>query len=240
MVGTDISIGDTVMTDARGVVQIRFLDDTELVVGPRSALVIRDYLLREDKSEGRMVLDALAGTFRFVTGIGRKDQYQINTPTATLGVRGTAFDFHVEPLLTTAMAYEGVVIMCDEDGEGCAQLSATCEIGQTDKKNAKVLGIGRGAEGIDSRFFRTAFRFAVSQSGLLPDFRIANARRCSRSVPVVASFRASSAGNAPGVEEPPGEEPPVEEPPVEPPSSGNCAGQSRPNPGNSQNCTGKK
>ncbi len=235
MVGTDISIGDTVITDARGIVQIRFLDNTELVVGPRSALVIKDFLLREDKSQGKMVLDALAGTFRFVTGIGPKDQYQINTPTGTLGVRGTAFDFYVEPLLTTVLAYEGEVIMCAE-AASCATLKAACEVGQTDQGSSKVLGIGRSAEGIDARYFRRAFRFALSQSGLLPDFRIANARRCSRQQgPFVTSSRIASDGSVPVVEEPPVDPPPAE--PAEP--SGSCAGNSQPNPGNSQNCTGK-
>jgi hypothetical protein len=47
-VGADIFIGDRVITDARGLVQIKFSDSTKLVVGPNSALLIEDYLLRAD------------------------------------------------------------------------------------------------------------------------------------------------------------------------------------------------
>ncbi len=47
-VGSDIFIGDRVITDARGLVQIKFSDSTKLVVGPNSALLIEDYLLRND------------------------------------------------------------------------------------------------------------------------------------------------------------------------------------------------
>src|SRR5687768_16406701 len=46
-VGADIFIGDRVVTGAEGLVQIKFSDQTELVVGPNSALLIEDYLLRD-------------------------------------------------------------------------------------------------------------------------------------------------------------------------------------------------
>lgn len=38
------------------------------------------------------------GAFRFFTGDGKKDAYSINTPTATIGVRGSEFDVTVDPL----------------------------------------------------------------------------------------------------------------------------------------------
>ena len=66
-VGADIFIGDKVVTDARGLVQIRFSDATKLVVGPNSSLVIEDYLLREDGSGGKLALNAdvlVPGTIR--------------------------------------------------------------------------------------------------------------------------------------------------------------------------------
>jgi hypothetical protein len=50
VVGDDIAIGDRIVTDAAGLVHVKFDDDTLLVVGPRSALVIEDYLLRADGS----------------------------------------------------------------------------------------------------------------------------------------------------------------------------------------------
>src|SRR5690606_42119301 len=85
------SIGDRVVTGPSGQVQILFSDRTELVVGPRSALLIEDYLLRNDGSAGKFAINALSGTFRFVTGGAPKDSYVIKTPTGTIGVRGTAF-----------------------------------------------------------------------------------------------------------------------------------------------------
>lgn len=113
VVGTDVFIGDSVVTDARGLVQIRFSDRTELVVGPGSALVIEDYLLREDGSGGKFAINALAGTFRFVTGGAPKDRYAIRTPTGTVGVRGTAFDLNVKPDHSSLLLYHGAVVMCN-------------------------------------------------------------------------------------------------------------------------------
>ncbi len=89
VVGSDIFIGDLVQTGPRGQVQIMFADNTELVVGPSSALLIEDYLLRNDGSAGKLAVDMLSGAFRFSTGDSAKSRYVIGTPTGTIGVRGT-------------------------------------------------------------------------------------------------------------------------------------------------------
>ncbi len=250
VVGTDVSVGDTVMTDAGGAVQIKFFDGTALVVGPRSALVIRDYLIRDDNSAGKMVLDALSGTFRFVTGSAPKDRYQIRTPGAVLAVRGTAFDLHVDnsvdPPRISVLSYEGAVVMCNA-GNSCITLDATCEVGQADSTGAQVLGFGRNAEGMTGTSFRKAFRWAVSETDLLPEFRIREARACGRrsggrnETPVHdAADSVDTVTPAPGPEpdpEPDPDPPPSPPPPPPPPASGgSCAGHSNPNPGNSQNC----
>jgi hypothetical protein len=240
VVGTDIFIGDTVITDARGLVQIKFFDGTELVVGPRSALVIQDYLLREDNSPGKMVLDALGGTFRFVTGNGPKDRYQIRTPGAVLAVRGTAFDVNVDlsfdPPRVNVLGYEGLVTMCD-GANNCAEIGTACEIGQADGDGARVIGIGRNAEGMGGSYFRKAFRLSVSESGLLPEFRIPGSRDCSQRHQQAAES-SNDADEGSGVVPPgPGPGPdPEPEPEPEPEPGGDCAGNSNPNPGNSQNC----
>ncbi len=96
VVGSDIFIGDQVVTGAKGQVQILFADNTHLVVGPNSALTIEDYLLRNNGSAGKFVVDMLAGSFRFATGESAKNRYRIDTPTGTIGVRGTGFDTFVD------------------------------------------------------------------------------------------------------------------------------------------------
>src|SRR5882724_8649563 len=50
VVGSDVKVGDTIVTGPAGQVQLLFNDDTRLVVGPRSSLLVQDYLLRKDKT----------------------------------------------------------------------------------------------------------------------------------------------------------------------------------------------
>ncbi|HQZ11455.1 MAG TPA: FecR domain-containing protein [Devosia sp.] len=169
VVGDDIAIGDRIVTDAAGVVQVKFDDGTLLVIGPRSALVIEDFLQRADDSAGRFVIEALSGTFRFVTGTAAKDRYEISLPTGMIGVRGTAFDFHVDVDATSILAYEGEVLMC-ADGEACKPLRANCGVGQIDAASARRLG--PESQNRDSRTFRVRFPFAIGQGGLLPAFRL--------------------------------------------------------------------
>lgn len=170
VVGDDVDIGDRIVTDDKGLVQLKFADETLLVVGPKSALLIEDYLIRGDGSPGRFAIDALAGTFRFVTGTAEKDRYEIGLSSGgTIGVRGTAFDFFVTPEATSVLTYEGEVLMCS-DGQQCEPLAANCGVGQVAATQARRLD--GAAQNRDSRFFREAFPFALGQDELLPEFRL--------------------------------------------------------------------
>lgn len=176
-VGSDIQIGDKVITGPSGQVQIRFSDKTELVVGPNSSLLIEDYLLRADDSAGQFAIKALGGTFRFVTGMAEKDRYKIETPTGTIGVRGTAFDFTVNPTETKALLFHGAVILCNK-ADQCVTLDDVCELGQYDLRESVVLGDADEITGEQREALKGEFRYAESQMPLLRDFRVENAREC--------------------------------------------------------------
>jgi hypothetical protein len=80
--------GDRITTDAIGNAQIKFRDDTKLVVGPNSALVIDAFIFNKDDTARQVSISALKGAFRFISGKSPKDVYRITTPTATIGIRG--------------------------------------------------------------------------------------------------------------------------------------------------------
>lgn len=176
-VGADIFIGDRVITDARGLVQIRFSDSTKLVVGPNSALLIEDYLLREDGSGGKFAINALSGTFRFVTGGAPKDRYLIETPTGTIGVRGTGFDLNVLADHFSLLLYHGAVVLCNKAND-CVTVDDICEIGMADLSQAQILGIATEMTQAERDQMRGMFPYAVNESDLLGQFRIAQAREC--------------------------------------------------------------
>lgn len=213
-VGTNLFIGDRIITGDVGEVQIEFSEGTRLVVGPKSAMVLEDYLIRSDDTPGKFAINALSGTFRFVTGNAPKDRYVITTPTATMGVRGTAFDFFVEPQRTSVLSYHGAVLLC-ATGQECVTLQSRCQIGQVHSADSEILGIGRDARGIDSEFFRQAFRYSTSQRSLKSKFRISSASSCSRRF--VRSTVAQSLSPVVEVVPPPDGPPPVDPPPGGPP-----------------------
>lgn len=177
VVGSDVFIGDRVVTDAKGLVQIRFSDKTKLVVGPGSSLVIEDYLLRDDGSGGKFAIDALSGTFRFITGGAPKDRYQITTPTGTVGVRGTAFDFNVRADHFSLLLFHGAVQMCNKAGK-CVTVDDVCDVGMADLSDARLLGNTDSFTGAERTSMRGMFPYAVSESSLLGSFRVAGAREC--------------------------------------------------------------
>jgi hypothetical protein len=179
VVGADVFIGDRIVTDSRGLVQILFDDKTKLVVGPRSALLIDDYLLREDGSAGKFAVTTLSGTFRFITGNSNKKNYVITTPTGQIGVRGTAFDLYVTNAVTYGLRLAGTMIGCPEnDPRDCDTMGGKCEIGALRSGEMDVLGTFRDLDGDEQRQARKWFRLAASQGGLLRPFRISGAESC--------------------------------------------------------------
>lgn len=94
-----------------GNVQIIFLDETRLVVGPRTVLVIDRFLLRGGRSVRKFSIDVLRGTFRFISGSSRKSAYNVTTANSTITLQGTAFD--VSAGNTTLIAvYSGKASLC--------------------------------------------------------------------------------------------------------------------------------
>ncbi len=83
-----IFTGDRIITDQIGEAQIKFRDDTKLVVGPNSTLVIDAFVFNRDDTARQVSISALRGAFRFISGKSPKDVYKITTPTATIGIRG--------------------------------------------------------------------------------------------------------------------------------------------------------
>jgi hypothetical protein len=94
--GAAVERGDTLVTGADGNLQVRFVDDALLMVRPNSRIRVDDY--RAEGNTLHSVLSLIAGGIRTLTGrIGkaRRDAYLLNTPTATIGVRGTDYELRL-------------------------------------------------------------------------------------------------------------------------------------------------
>ena len=58
-VGADVSVGEMIVTGPAGQVQIVFDDNTRLVVGPRSSLLIETYLMASSNTAQKLTINAL-------------------------------------------------------------------------------------------------------------------------------------------------------------------------------------
>lgn len=98
--GTLVEPGDTIVTHA-GRAQLSFTDGGYVSLQPDTEFAIREYRF-EGATDGteRGLFSLLKGAMRTVTGlVGRvnRDAYAVQTPTATIGIRGTGGLFVVRP-----------------------------------------------------------------------------------------------------------------------------------------------
>jgi hypothetical protein len=85
---SDVHASETVRTGDAGVADLRFIDQTNLSVGPKSSVRLDKFVYDPNKSSGSVVIDATRGSFRFVAGSQDKRAYKVKTPYGTLGIRG--------------------------------------------------------------------------------------------------------------------------------------------------------
>ena len=98
---SDIMFMDNVKT-GKGELGITFIDDTNVAVSSQSSLIIDDFIYDPNSADGsRLALKVAAGTVRYASGnIAKlsKQNVDIRTPTARIGVRGTAFSMTVDEI----------------------------------------------------------------------------------------------------------------------------------------------
>jgi len=89
---------DILETDAAGKLQITFVDDTVLTLGPGSEVLVDEFVYNPAASTGNAALRITSGAARVLAGaieqMGGGQALRIDTPVATIGIRGT--DFFIE------------------------------------------------------------------------------------------------------------------------------------------------
>ena len=92
---SEVQEGDTLTTETETYARVKFVDGGEVVLRPESQLKIDAYAYQAGKPESdNVVLNMLKGGLRAVTGLlgkRNRDKVSVNTPTATIGIRGTHF-----------------------------------------------------------------------------------------------------------------------------------------------------
>ncbi|HXF54966.1 MAG TPA: FecR domain-containing protein [Hyphomicrobiaceae bacterium] len=93
--------------------EFRLADDTKLALGPNARLVLDKFVYDPDKSGKQVLINFAVGAFRFISSAKDPTGYELKTPTATLGVRGTVFDFYIgEKGGMAVLMHKGAVEVC--------------------------------------------------------------------------------------------------------------------------------
>ena len=109
--GDEVVRNEVVRTAADSDARLVFRDDTNLSLGPGSTLKL-DRTVFDDPKLGDIAIKLTSGAFRFVPGNSNKEAYQIRTPIATVGVRGTTLDVLVERRRNKVVLVAGAASVC--------------------------------------------------------------------------------------------------------------------------------
>jgi hypothetical protein len=159
----EIFMGDAIKTGRSGEAQIRFVDNTRLVVGPNARVTIDKFVFSGSTARS-VTLNITKGAFRFITGRSAKRAYSIRTPVIAVGVRGTGLDGYVEASgRTTIAVYEGSAQVCDRSNQ-CVVLEAGCGI--------VIAAPGGGFQQPTAATQAQFLPYSVSQASLLSQYRL--------------------------------------------------------------------
>ncbi|MCJ0763586.1 FecR family protein [Variovorax terrae] len=124
--GRDLESGDAIVTGPGGRAQIRFSDGGLVALQPNSQFNISNYADKNDPKQDSFFVDLLRGGMRAVTGlIGKRNRenFRVTTTTATIGIRGSAFNLAYNPDGSLSVATElDEIEVCTQ--AGCVGLTA--------------------------------------------------------------------------------------------------------------------
>jgi hypothetical protein len=113
---------------SNGRLGITFLDESQVRLTEHSQLVIDEFIYDPDPSKSKMALQFASGTARFITGklaSINKENISIETPSATIGIRGTDFTVTVDELGRSL-----IILLPDEQGIASGEIVVSTLVGQ--------------------------------------------------------------------------------------------------------------
>lgn len=111
--GFRVHRNELVRTGPQSQVELRLDDNTRLALGADAELRLDEFAVSSDSDARSIAVRFLKGTLRFLTGRHTSETYKIETPSATIGVRGTVFDLYIGPNGDTfVLLHQGEVEIC--------------------------------------------------------------------------------------------------------------------------------
>jgi hypothetical protein len=92
---SEVESGDTLVAEKNTYAQIRFIDNSEITLRPGTTFKIDNFAYDAAKpDEDSAAFSLVKGGLRSITGLlgkRNKEKFQLKTPAATIGIRGTTF-----------------------------------------------------------------------------------------------------------------------------------------------------
>jgi len=140
--GQSVFRNETIATAVASSARLTFVDQTNLSIGPSSRVVLNRFVFAGETSAQALVVNLTRGAFRFSSGALDKRAYRIETPVATIGVRGTVLDIRSEQVRTVVTLVNGQAQACTRSGRQCAQLLSPGDSVVIDSTGARRTNVG--------------------------------------------------------------------------------------------------
>lgn len=138
-VGDPVYMGDVVVTGADGKIGVTFTDGTAFNLSSNARMVLNEFVYDPNGKSNSTLFSLTKGTFTFVAGkIAKTGDMKIDTPVATMGIRGTTP--HIEISDNGTVKFSTLI----EEGKREATEKATEKNGAAKQRQAKSAPAGTG------------------------------------------------------------------------------------------------
>jgi len=116
---------DEIHVGKSGRAQFRMVDQAIISLQENSVLQIKKYQFKQGSRSNSALLELLTGGLRTITGAigkGNKKAYELRTPLATIGIRGTDYEVEIVSKGMFVATWEGVIHLKSRRKAGCNML----------------------------------------------------------------------------------------------------------------------
>lgn len=114
-VKSEVESGDTLVTEKNTYARVKFIDNSEITLKPDSTLTVENFNFDDGKPDAdKASFNLVKGGLRSVSGLlgkRNREKFELKTPAATIGIRGTTFIAQYVPPPTTLAPPSGTTAL---------------------------------------------------------------------------------------------------------------------------------
>lgn len=143
-VKSEVEQGDTLVSEKGTYAQIKFIDNSEITLKPNTTFKIEAFAYEAGKPAADAASFSLVkGGLRSITGLlgkRNREKFEMKTPTATIGIRGTTFDADVVEESAEAVAARADYLMASTADLGNSMPAKPLQLAQNTPPKAPGAG----------------------------------------------------------------------------------------------------